>query len=231
MMSWLLGRRSPAGPRYRSGGAAEYTCRFPRQPRGVFPAMPPRIHITGASCAGTTTLGLALAARLGCDQFDSDDFFWVPTDPPFNQRRPPEERLRLLRPELETRSTWVLSGSLANWGNPLIPHFTLVVFLWIPGALRMRRLKQREIDRYGAAALGPGGAMHQKHLEFLAWAAQYDTAGPEMRSRVKHEAWLATLPCPVVRLEGDQSVEDRVAAVLRAIAEPPDGAAVKPRGG
>ena len=41
-----------------------------------------RIHILGASGSGTTTLGRALAARLQCPHFDTDDCFWLPTDPP-----------------------------------------------------------------------------------------------------------------------------------------------------
>ena len=46
------------------------------------------IHITGASGAGVTTLGAALAERLGGAQFDVDDFFWMPTVPPFTDKRP-----------------------------------------------------------------------------------------------------------------------------------------------
>jgi uridine kinase len=42
-----------------------------------------RVHILGASGAGTTTLAQALAARLGCPQYDVDDYFWLPSDPPF----------------------------------------------------------------------------------------------------------------------------------------------------
>jgi Shikimate kinase len=41
-----------------------------------------RIHILGASGSGTTTLGRALAERLQYPHFDTDDSFWVPTDPP-----------------------------------------------------------------------------------------------------------------------------------------------------
>ncbi|MNH44609.1 hypothetical protein D3C79_1068180 [compost metagenome] len=49
---------------------------------------------------------------------------------------------------------------------------------------------------------------------FLEWASLYDTAGPEVRSRKLHEAWMLELQCPVLRLEGDLSVEERVEAVL-----------------
>ena len=53
---------------------------------------PRRIHITGASGSGTTTLGAAAAAALGVKHLDADDFAWAPTDPPFMQRYTPEER-------------------------------------------------------------------------------------------------------------------------------------------
>jgi adenylate kinase family enzyme len=42
-----------------------------------------RIHILGASGSGTTTLGAALADRLGHPHVDADSLFWLPTDPPF----------------------------------------------------------------------------------------------------------------------------------------------------
>jgi predicted kinase len=33
-----------------------------------------RLHLLGASGSGTTTLGRALAQRLGCPHFDTDDW-------------------------------------------------------------------------------------------------------------------------------------------------------------
>ena len=36
-----------------------------------------RIHILGAAGSGTTTLGRALAERLQCPHFDTDDYFWL----------------------------------------------------------------------------------------------------------------------------------------------------------
>jgi len=42
------------------------------------------------------------------------------------------------------------------------------------------------------------------------WAAAYEDGGPDVRSRVLHESWLRTLTCPILRLEGDLSVEERL---------------------
>jgi hypothetical protein len=64
----------------------------------------------------------------------------------------------------------------------------------------MARLRARETARYGAR-IEPGGDMHAASQEFLTWAASYDTAGTDQRSLVRHEAWLAALPCPVLRLD------------------------------
>jgi adenylate kinase family enzyme len=103
-----------------------------------------RIHILGASGSGTTTLGRALAERLHCSHFDTDTYFWLPTEPPFREPRPPAERQQLLMTDLAVYNSWVISGSLCGWGDSAIPLFELVVFLWIPKDVRMERLHRRE---------------------------------------------------------------------------------------
>lgn len=161
------------------------------------------IHILGASGSGTTTLASALAAKHGHAHLDTDNFYWIPTDPPFLEKRPIEERLELLREAMQRSTSWVLSGSLAGWGDPLIPEFELVVFLIVPNEVRMQRLRAREIQRY----------QHLANIEFLEWANKYDTAGFEMRSRKLHEAWLKNLQTPILRLEGERPVDDLLAQI------------------
>jgi adenylate kinase family enzyme len=176
-----------------------------------------RVHVVGASGSGTTTLGRALAADLGCPHLDTDDYFWLPTDPPFEKIRPAEERHALLGPTL-AGDAWVLSGSLCGWGDVYIPRFELVVFCAVPPDVRLTRLRARERERYGDAAIAPGGPLRDKHEAFLAWAASYERGAPVERSRAMHEAWLAKLPCPVLRLEDANDVETRLAVVLARLA-------------
>jgi adenylate kinase family enzyme len=171
-----------------------------------------RIHITGASGSGVTTLGGALAQRLDAPQFDVDDFYWLPTDPPFVEKRPVAGRLELLGERL-TGSKWILSGSLVGWGDPLIPLFDLVVFIYTPAEVRLARLKAREAVRYGPA-IEPGGAMHQNSQAFLAWAARYDDPHFEGRSLAVHNRWLERLPSPALRLDGLTPTTAQVEAVL-----------------
>ena len=177
-----------------------------------------RLHIVGASGAGTTTLARALAPRLGAVHLDTDDFFWLPTDPPFEKIRERGERQRLLGDALARRPAWVLSGSLCGWGDLFIPRFDLVVFLWLPPGIRMTRLREREHQRYGER-VAPGGPLRAKMEAFLAWAAGYDERldAPE-RCLKLHEQWLAALPGPVLRITDAGSVGEHAEVVVRALA-------------
>jgi adenylate kinase family enzyme len=178
-----------------------------------------RIHLVGASGSGTTTLGRALAHRLGCPHFDTDDYYWLPTEPKFEHVRDRAVRQALLGHDLGHHDAWVLSGSLCGWGDMFIPLFDLVIFCAVPSDVRIARLRARERERYGDDAIAPGGRMRARYEAFIAWAASYDDGPIDERSRTMHEAWLATLPGPVLRLEDTDKVEMRLARVLAHLAQ------------
>ena len=171
------------------------------------------IHIVGAGGAGTTTLGAGLAAAIGGAHIDTDDHYWLPTWPPYREKRPPEERLERLRAAFSTTDRWVLSGSLLYWGVELAADFDLVIFLYVPPAVRQARVMAREATRYGEK-IAPGGELHQSHQDFVAWAASYDTATAPGRNLVSHRAWLQTLTCPVLEIAGTQPPEETLRRVL-----------------
>lgn len=164
-----------------------------------------RLYLTGASGAGVTTLGRALASALQLPHIDVDDYYWYPTDPPYVQSRPPAERVNLLKQALAD-GPWVVSGSLDGWGDELIQSADLVVFVDTPTPLRVERLQSREAQRYGAR-IAPGGDMHATHAAFLVWAAGYETAIFAGRSRPRHEAWFKQLTQPSLRVDGSLCVE------------------------
>jgi hypothetical protein len=140
---------------------------------------------------------------LSCAFHDADDYYWLPTDPLFRCKQDPAIRASRLLQALRTHSTAVLAGSILNWGVELEDSFSLIVFLTVPAEIRVARLSEREIQRFGRA-----------DPTFLAWAAQYDQGILEGRSLSKHEAWLAKRSCPVLRIDGDTSTEYRLTQVL-----------------
>lgn len=124
-----------------------------------------RIHLMGASGAGVTSLGRALADALAVSHHDTDDYFWRPTTPPYREIREVADRLRLMREVFLDRADWVLSGDLQGWGDP---SFRSLIW-WFFCARRLRfACSACAIARLGTSApmqllLAAGGTTRQKN--------------------------------------------------------------------
>lgn len=176
------------------------------------------IHIYGASGSGTSTLGKKLSEELGFRWMDTDDYFWMPTNPPYTTKRDVPERIRRMKQDIAEAEHVVISGSLAGWGDELIPLFTLAIRLVTDTDTRIGRIRLREREKFGTR-IEPGGDMYQHHLEFLAWAGAYDTGDIHMRSRAKHDEWEKLLACERMVLNGAADLEvncKRVKDALRS---------------
>ena len=103
-----------------------------------------RILIIGASGSGTTTLGRAISNEYDCHFFDADDYYWLPTDPPYQKKRNHPERLEMILNNLKACTNAVVSGSIMNWGKELEDSFDLIVFLYLDTL--SFHLKCNEID-------------------------------------------------------------------------------------
>ena len=176
------------------------------------------IHIFGGAGSGTTTLGKKICDELGYKHMDTDDYYWLPTEPRFTQKRPVTELLELMRADIEKYDNIVISGALANWGDELIPYFTLAVRIQADTDLRIERIKNREKARFGSR-IEPGGDMHKGHLDFLEWAGLYESGGLDVRSKAKHDLWQKQLPCPILYLNGSESLNQKFQKVVKALQE------------
>lgn len=174
------------------------------------------IHIFGAAGSGTTTLGRMISERLGYKHMDTDDYYWLPTEPHFTEKRAVEERIALMKYDIEKYENVVISGSLADWGDVLIPYFTLAVRITLDTDIRIERIKSREKLRFGAR-IEPGGDMYIQHLDFLEWTKLYDTGDLNMRSKAKHDQWQKLLPCPILHLDGSEPKEVKLQKVLQLL--------------
>jgi hypothetical protein len=129
--------------------------------------------------------------------FDADDYYWLPTNPPYRVKRNQAERLSLLAHALGSSGHGaVIAGSVMDWGTEIEDSFSLIVFLRVPAVIRVERLRKRELARFGSV-----------DNDFLEWAAQYDEGRMSGRSLQRHEGWLGRRSCKVLRIEGDMPVE------------------------
>lgn len=165
-----------------------------------------RILIMGAAGAGSTTLGKALAQKYQLPHFDSDEYFWLPTDPPFTNKRLPEDRVKLLSHDLNKHDSWIVSGVLCDWGSFIIPLLTHVVFLYADWPTRLNRITKRENQKFGNRILKDGD-MYSNHEAFIEWASQYDSNNPISRTKNKHLAWLDSLPSQIQVIKLDATLE------------------------
>ena len=165
------------------------------------------IHLFGASGSGTSTLGRYICEKIGGFFMDTDDYYWMPVEPPYTVKRDIPDRLKLMRKDIEDHDVVVISGSLVNWGDELIPDFTLAIRVVIDPEIRLERLRQRERGQFGSR-IDEGGDMHEVFTKFIEWAALYETAGVNIRSKAMHDEWEKLLKCPIVRVDGAKPLED-----------------------
>lgn len=168
-----------------------------------------RLHVMGASGTGTTTLARALADHWSVPHADADDYFWVPSTPPYVEKRPEDQRRALMYNVFVPREAWVLSGSMLGWGESVVAECDAVVFLTLDPAERLRRLEARETLRRAGRDFD-----EVAWKAFLEWARGYDDPAFDGRSRVAHESWLKGLSQPVLRLDSAQTREELRDAVL-----------------
>lgn len=159
------------------------------------------IHIYGASGSGTSTLGKKICDELGYKFMDTDDYYWLPSNPKYTYKRPVDERLELMKKDISEAENVVISGSLTDWGDELIPFFTLVVRLETETSIRIDRLMKRERNNFGSR-IDIGGDVYQNHIEFIEYAKSYDNGGPEIRSKASHDEWQKLLLCKQIVLNG-----------------------------
>lgn len=175
-----------------------------------------KIHIFGASGAGVSTLGKKLASSLQISFYDSDDFYWKITNPPFQEANSIADRKHFLKNAISLNDCWVISGTLVSWGDFIQDEFDLAVYLSVPCDERLLRVKRREAERFGNR-IEAGGDMYEGHLKFLEWVAQYDEGSLGGRSKPRHEAWIKTLKCPVLRIDGIVSSEKSLLRIIKFI--------------
>jgi adenylate kinase family enzyme len=147
---------------------------------------------------------------LNIPYFDTDDYYWEKTDPPFQTRVTSATRNHRLVADLQQEPDWILGGSLDSWGDFLKSSFDCVVYLWLPKNIRAKRLIDREKERYGEA-------LSKSSIEFIEWALAYDSSDRGGRNRLRHEMWMPTLPCPLLRIEKDVEVATKAQFVCNWI--------------
>jgi Adenylate kinase and related kinases len=170
------------------------------------------IIIFGSSGSGKTTLGKMVAEKLDFPYFDIDDYIWRKnTDRPFTVMYTREEKINRLMTDISKGNHFVMAGSMDSFNAPFVPLFDLAIHITAAIDTRIARIHKREYEVYGERIM-EGGDMYEEHCSFLDTSARYDTDGSPSMS--KHAQWANSLPCKVLRLNGDENLNKNVEIIV-----------------
>lgn len=173
------------------------------------------IMIMGSSGAGKTTLGKLVARELGYTFVDIDDYIWrKDTEIPFSAMYPRAEKISRLQEAIANCQHFVMAGSMNSFHEHFDPYFELVVHLHADAQLRVKRVHERELGWFGERVLA-GGDMFEEHQKMLNGIAGYEegTGGCTLQ---KHEEWIRSLTCKVIRLDGADPLEKNAKSIIEA---------------
>lgn len=166
------------------------------------------ILLCGLNGSGKSTLGRVLAKELKVPFIDNEDLFFPKTDPFYLYAAPrsKEEAEVLLRQKAAACPEFIFAAVRGDYGEDILPMYQCAVWLRVPCAVRMRRLRERSFAKFGERML-PGGDLYEQERDFFDMAAS--------RTEQYVEEWLHTLHCPVLQMDGTRPVEENVAQFVK----------------
>ncbi|WP_296383543.1 hypothetical protein [Winogradskyella sp.] len=108
----------------------------------------------------------------------------------------------------------IVCGSMVSWEKEWQTAFDLVIFIYLENNMRMHRLRDREIERYGDQ-LFTNKRIQENSKAFLEWANKYEDPNFNGRSLKIYKDWIKKVDCPVLRLDGTDSLTDKINYVLK----------------
>ena len=168
--------------------------------------------ICGMNGSGKSTLGRALAESLGWRFIDNEDLYFPKDDPDylFARQRTQEEVERLLLKEVQRDDRFVFAAVKGNYGDAVLPYYRAAVMVEVPRELRLQRVQQRSLDKFGDRAR-PGGDLYEREK----WFFDHISARPEDYA----VRWLDTVDIPVLRVDGTRPVGENIAVIRRWMGE------------
>lgn len=164
------------------------------------------VILCGMNGSGKSTLGRALAEELGWRFIDNEDLYFPKDDPAYlySRERTQEEVEQLLLALVSADDRFVFAAVRGNYGEAVLPYYDRAVLVEVPRELRLSRVQQRSLAKFGERAL-PGGDLYESEKRF------YDiiAARPEDYAT----RWLEGVDIPVLKVDGTRPVGENTATI------------------
>jgi len=159
------------------------------------------ILICGANGSGKTTLGRLLAKEINFCFLNDEEYYFIDSDIPFSASRTDKEAKDYVLSYIEQNKDVVIVSSRGDLRQDINSFYDYVIYLSAPLEIRLSRIMQRDIHRFGKRVLR-GGDMYEQQMAFYEFVAS--------RTPEKTEKWLNTLNCKILRLDGTNDPADNI---------------------
>jgi len=159
------------------------------------------IIVFGLNGSGKSTLGKVLADALDYKHMDIEDYYFIESDIPYTLERTRDEYLSLMLEDIKEHKNFVLSAVKGSFGEEISSLYRLAVFIEVPYEIRIDRVQQRAIDKFGDR-VKKGGDMYESEKKFLEFV--------KTRTHTSVEKWSETLKCNIIHVDGTKKIIDNV---------------------
>jgi len=164
------------------------------------------IIVFGLNGSGKTTLGHELARILNFKHMDHEAYAFKEAEIPYADPCSHEECIALMLADIERYHSFVISAVTGNFGEKITSMYTMAVYITVPLEICIKRVKQRDDERYGAR-VREGGDMHESRRKFVDFVAS--------RSLAPIEQWAQKLTCPNICVDGTLDWNVNAAAIAQ----------------
>lgn len=168
------------------------------------------IQICGLNGCGKSTIGKALAERMGFYFIDNENLYFSRsnTNEPYTTSRSRQDVEQLLAKEVSQHPNFVFAAVRGDYGKEIIQMYDYVVMIEVPKSVRSQRVRNRSFQKFGNRML-IGGNLYRQEEAFFQMA--------ESRQDDYVETWLQTIECPVIRIDGTKTIEENVEYIIHVI--------------
>jgi 8-oxo-dGTP pyrophosphatase MutT (NUDIX family)/thymidylate kinase len=166
---------------------------------------PHGILIFGANGSGKTTLGRELARVLNFKYIDHEDYAFEQSEIPYAKPRTHEKCVELMLADIEKSRGFVLSAVTGDFGTEIEILYDLALYIEAPPELRLERVKQRNIERFGDR-VRKCGDMYERQKGFEEFVAS--------RPLSRIEQYADNLKCSIICVDGTADYEPTSAYIM-----------------
>ena len=173
-----------------------------------------KIIVCGLNGAGKSTVGKALAERLGFPFRDIEDYYFPHSgDYKYRSSRTREAVAALLLGDLMQLENVVLASVKGDYGSEVEKQFTHAVYLAVPQDIRLARVRARAYGQFGER-IYPGGDLYEREEGFFRMVRD--------RTEAHVKDWLDRLSLRVITVDGTQCAESVAEKIAEALILSPD---------